>query len=131
MRVDVDGHGNPPSCMGQAARIGNLVQDSPGEFAQAAAVVLRPVVLPLLCRFLDCAGIACLDRILDPSRSGKPSFVGVLREPVAWTLDALATATLIYAAILKIKAIGLPAMKAHMMKAEFLNSAFQAQLQDK
>lgn len=118
--------------MGQAARIGNLVQDSPGEFAQAAAVALRPVVLPLLCRFLDCAGTACLDRILDPSDlENLSSFVGVLREPVAWTLDALATATLIYAAILKIKAIGLPAMKAHMMKAEFLNSAFQAQLQDK
>ncbi|WP_422383707.1 hypothetical protein [Roseibium album] len=131
MRVDVDGHGNPPSCMGQAARIGSLVQDSPGEFAQAAAVALRPVVLPLLCRFLDCAGTACVDRILDPSRPEKPSFVGVLREPVAWTLDALAAATLIYAAILTIKAIGLPAMKAHMMKAEFLNSAFQAQLQDK
>lgn len=66
-----------------------------------------------------------------PGLENLPSFVGVLREPVAWTLDALAAATLIYAAILTIKAIGLPAMKAHMMKAAFLNSAFQAQLQDK
>ncbi|WP_282045093.1 hypothetical protein [Roseibium album] len=66
-----------------------------------------------------------------PDLENLPSFVGVLREPVAWTLDALATATLIYAAILKIKAIGLPAMKARMMKAEFPKSALPAQLQDK
>ncbi len=75
MRVDVDGHRNPPSCKGQAARIGNLVQDSPGEFAQAAAGALRPVALSLLCRFLNCAGIACVDRILDPFGSGKYSFL--------------------------------------------------------
>jgi len=60
-----------------------------------------------------------------------PSYLGILREPVAWTLDALAAATLIYAVILTIKAIGLPAMKAHMMKAEFPKSALAAQLQDK
>ncbi|WP_029060873.1 hypothetical protein [Labrenzia sp. DG1229] len=65
-----------------------------------------------------------------PGLANLPSYLGILREAVAWTLDALATATLIYAAILTIKAIGLPAMKAHMMKAEFLKSAFPAQVQD-
>ena len=59
-----------------------------------------------------------------PALSNLPSYLGVLRIPVGWTLDGLATATLIYAAILSLKAIGLPAMKAHKMKAEFMQSAF-------
>ena len=59
-----------------------------------------------------------------PALSDLPSYLGPLAVPVGWTLDALASATLIYAAILSLKAIGLPAMKAHMMKAEFMQSAF-------
>lgn len=53
-----------------------------------------------------------------------PTYLGLFRGPVAWFLDALATATLIYAAVLTLKAIGLPAMRAHMMKAEFMKTAF-------
>lgn len=50
--------------------------------------------------------------------------LGTVGTPVAWILDALATATLIYTAIIALKAAGLPAMKAHMMKEDFLTSAF-------
>ena len=50
--------------------------------------------------------------------------LGTVGPPVAWILDALATATLIYTAIIALKAAGLPAMKAHMMKEDFLTSAF-------
>ncbi|MEM9632965.1 MAG: hypothetical protein AAGA50_16660 [Pseudomonadota bacterium] len=62
-----------------------------------------------------------------PALADLPTYLGVFREPVAWGLDALATATLIYAAILMVKAIGLPAMRAHMMKEEFMKTAFQNQ----
>ncbi len=59
-----------------------------------------------------------------PDLATLPSTLGVAAPPVGWFLDALATATLIYAAILSLRAIGLPAMKAHMMKEEFMKSAF-------
>lgn len=53
-----------------------------------------------------------------------PAYLGHLALPLAWFLDALATATLIYAAIIGLKALGLPAMKAHLMKDEFMKTAF-------
>ncbi|MES0882451.1 hypothetical protein [Roseibium sp. SCP14] len=62
-----------------------------------------------------------------PALADLPSYLGLFREPVAWTLDALATATLIYVAVLAVKAIGLPAMRAHIMKEEFMKTAFQDQ----
>ena len=55
-----------------------------------------------------------------------PSTLGALASPIGWFLDALATATLIYAATVTLEAIGLPAMKAHMMKEDFVKSAFKA-----
>ncbi|WP_428644633.1 hypothetical protein [Roseibium sp.] len=59
-----------------------------------------------------------------PALSTLPDLLWIPGAAVAWGLDALATATLIYAAVLSLKAIGLPAMKAHLMKAEFLQNAF-------
>ncbi|MES0811191.1 hypothetical protein ABLO27_17015 [Roseibium sp. SCPC15] len=62
-----------------------------------------------------------------PALAELPAYLGVLREPVAWLLDALATATLIYATVLTVKAIGLPAMRAHMLKEDFMKTAFKDQ----
>ncbi|AXT34511.1 hypothetical protein D1820_05720 [Phaeobacter sp. LSS9] len=59
-----------------------------------------------------------------PALNGLSDRLGTTGVPVAWTLDALATATLIYTAIITLKAVGLPAMKAHMMKEDFMASAF-------
>jgi len=51
-----------------------------------------------------------------------PSFWGPAAPVIGWILDALATATLIYAGKIALDAIGLPAMKGFMMKAEFMKS---------
>ncbi|WP_377191740.1 hypothetical protein [Ruegeria meonggei] len=59
-----------------------------------------------------------------PKLATLPKYLGVTAIPIGWTLDALASATLIYAAIIGLKAIGLPAMKAHMMKEDFMKSSF-------
>ncbi|MCV0429066.1 MAG: hypothetical protein K5905_26735 [Roseibium sp.] len=66
-----------------------------------------------------------------PGLANLPAYLGILRDPVAWVLDGLATATLIYTAILSLKAIGLPAMQAHMMKADFMKSVFPDHGQEK
>lgn len=55
-----------------------------------------------------------------PGLADLPAYLGPLAPVTAWFLDALATATLIYASIMILKAIGLPAMKAEMMKEEFM-----------
>lgn len=65
-----------------------------------------------------------------PNLANLPGLPGWLATPTGWFLDALATATLIYAAVILLRAIGLPAMKAHMMKDEFIKSAFGADQQD-
>lgn len=51
-----------------------------------------------------------------------PVFWGASGSMIGWFLDALATATLILICKLSLEAIGLPAMKAYMMKAEFKKS---------
>lgn len=53
------------------------------------------------------------------------SYLGYAAAPIGWVLDSLASATLIYVAIIGLKAIGLPAMKAHMMKSDFMKEAFK------
>ena len=53
-----------------------------------------------------------------------PAYWGPSAPVVSWFLDALATATLIYAGIMALKAVGLPAMKAEMMKEEFMQVRF-------
>ncbi|QMU56921.1 MAG: hypothetical protein GKR98_01065 [Boseongicola sp.] len=58
------------------------------------------------------------------SLSALPPYLGPLATPTGWFLDALATATLILAGTIALKALGLPAMKAHLMKDEFMKSAF-------
>ena len=65
-----------------------------------------------------------------PNLATLPAYLGWFATPIGWFFDALATATLIYAAIILLRAIGLPAMKAHMMKDEFVKSAFGADQQD-
>lgn len=54
-----------------------------------------------------------------PALADLPVFWGVAAPAVGWSLDALATATLIYAGKTALEAIGLPAMKGFMMKGEF------------
>lgn len=60
-----------------------------------------------------------------PELATLPDYLGITAPFIGWILDALATATLIYAAIIGLKAAGLPAMKAHMMKEDFMKSAFK------
>ncbi|MCU9848318.1 hypothetical protein OEZ60_09885 [Defluviimonas sp. WL0024] len=62
-----------------------------------------------------------------PALAGLPARLGPPGDAIGWFLDALASATLIYAAILSLKAVGLPAMKAHLMKEDFVKSAFGAE----
>lgn len=57
-----------------------------------------------------------------PKLATLPGQLGVTATPTGWFLDALASATLIYAVNIGLKAIGLPAMKAHMMKEDFMKS---------
>ncbi|WP_170328002.1 hypothetical protein [Ruegeria arenilitoris] len=59
-----------------------------------------------------------------PALATLPGHLGATATPIGWFLDALASATLIYAAIIGLRAIGLPAMKAHMMKEDFIKSSF-------
>ena len=57
-----------------------------------------------------------------PVLSELPSFWGPAAPVIGWILDALSTATLNYAGKIALDAIGLPAMKGFMMKAEFMKS---------
>ena len=57
-----------------------------------------------------------------PALADLPANLGYAALPLGWFLDALVTATGVYAAIIGLKALGLPAMKAHAMKAEFMKS---------
>ncbi len=54
-----------------------------------------------------------------PVLENLPLFWGALGPVIGWFLDALATGILILICKLSLDAIGLPAMKAYMMKAEF------------
>ncbi|ATG36034.1 hypothetical protein PhaeoP23_01894 [Phaeobacter piscinae] len=62
-----------------------------------------------------------------PDLASLPGYLSVTAIPIGWILDALATATMVYAAIIGLKAIGLPAMKAHMMKEDFMKFAFKGE----
>ncbi|MGR3761674.1 hypothetical protein ACUXV3_16320 [Roseobacteraceae bacterium NS-SX3] len=59
-----------------------------------------------------------------PALAEMPEYLGRAAAPAGWFLDALASATLIYAAVIALRAIGLPAMKAQMMRQVFMNAAF-------
>ena len=55
-----------------------------------------------------------------------PAYLGWLGMPLAWCLDALATATLIMFAKLCLHALAVPAIKGHQMTAE-LKQSFKAE----
>lgn len=59
-----------------------------------------------------------------PALGELPSYLGHSALPLGWFLDALVTATLIYTVVIGLRALGLPAMKAHLMKDKFMKSAF-------
>ncbi len=54
-----------------------------------------------------------------PGLSNMPSYLGALAEPLAWFLDALATAALVLILHLMISAISGPAIQGRKMLAEF------------
>jgi len=56
-----------------------------------------------------------------PALALLPGYWGPFGPIVGWVLDALATAVLIVAGVLALRAVGLPAMQAYLMKADFLN----------
>lgn len=57
-----------------------------------------------------------------PGLSNMPAFLGSASLPLAWFLDALATAALVLAVHLLINAISGPAIQGHKLKAEFKQS---------
>jgi len=57
-----------------------------------------------------------------PALADLSEFLGAVSPFIGWFFDALATATLILVGKLALDAIGLPAMKGHAMKAEFMKS---------
>lgn len=57
-----------------------------------------------------------------PALAELPAYWGPAAPALGWFLDALATATLIYAGKIILDAIGLPAMKGFMMKDDFMKS---------
>jgi hypothetical protein len=61
-----------------------------------------------------------------PELNTPPGYLGALGQPIAWFLDALATATLVMAGSLGFKAIAVPAIKGHQMTQEFRQSFKQA-----
>ncbi|QSX35894.1 hypothetical protein [Shewanella sedimentimangrovi] len=67
-------------------------------------------------------GIVTIEALFTP-----PAYLGSFGLPIAWFLDALATATLIMAASLGFKAISGPAIRGHQMTEEFRNSFKQTQ----
>jgi len=62
-----------------------------------------------------------------PELANMPDYMGVTAQPLAWFLDALATAPLILVGKLGIDAIAAPAIKGHAMKVEFKKSMQQNQ----
>ncbi len=57
-----------------------------------------------------------------PALANMPDYMGMTAQPLAWFLDALATAPLILVGKLAIDAITAPAIKGHTMKVEFKKS---------
>jgi len=54
-----------------------------------------------------------------PALSNMPAYLGAAGLPLAWFLDALATAALVLIAHLAVSALAGPAIAGHKMKAEF------------
>jgi hypothetical protein len=54
--------------------------------------------------------------------SEPPAYLGVVGVPIAWCLDAMATATLIMIGNLLLNAIAVPAIKGYQMTQEFRRS---------
>ncbi len=61
-----------------------------------------------------------------PALNTMPAYLGVMAQPLAWFLDALATAPIILVGKLAIDAIAAPAIKGHTMKQEFLKAMKQS-----
>ena len=57
-----------------------------------------------------------------PALAELPAFWGAAAPALGWTLDALATATVILTGRIALEAVGLPAMKGFMMKGEFMKN---------
>jgi hypothetical protein len=57
-----------------------------------------------------------------PALAELPSYLGPAAVFVGWFLDALATGTLILVGKLLVDAIGLPAIKGHVLKEEFMKT---------
>ena len=60
-----------------------------------------------------------------PALSAMPAYLGGAGLPLAWFLDALATAALVLVTHLAISAIAGPAIQGHKIKAEFMASMKQ------
>ena len=58
-----------------------------------------------------------------PALAAPPGYTGLLGLPVAWFLDALATGTLIYVATMGLKALGLPILRARLLREADENRA--------
>ncbi len=57
-----------------------------------------------------------------PALTNMPEYLGAMATPLAWFLDALATAPIILVGKLAIDAIAAPAIKGHTMKQEFIKA---------
>ncbi|MEX3011289.1 hypothetical protein [Hoeflea sp. TYP-13] len=57
-----------------------------------------------------------------PALASLPGYWGPLSPFVGWFLDALASAALIVAGVITLRAIGLPAMKSYLMKDDFMKT---------
>ena len=61
-----------------------------------------------------------------PALSNMPAYLGLAGLPLAWFLDALATAALVLVAHLAINALAGPAIQGHKLKAEFIATMTEA-----
>jgi hypothetical protein len=61
-----------------------------------------------------------------PELASMPGYMGLFSQPLAWFLDALATAPMILVGKLVIDAIAAPAIKGHIMKEEFKKTRKQS-----
>lgn len=66
-----------------------------------------------------------------PVLTDLPAYWGPAAPAIGWCLDALASATLILTGKLALDAIGLPAMKAHLMRTDFMKSMKVADSEDR
>ena len=55
-----------------------------------------------------------------PALASLPAYWGPLAPLIGWFLDALASAVLIVSGVVALRAVGLPAMKGYLFKADFM-----------